>query len=96
MKRRERYDGRKRLAAAVICRAISDAQGDVEPNAKPGTLAAEHIEREARRFLRGGMLPWADMLDTDIEKMRTVGRELAEKAKNRREKKNQNISKYRP
>ena len=39
------------------------------------------------------MLPWADMLDADIEKMRTVGRELAEKAKKRREKKNQNFSK---
>ena len=93
MKKRKRYDGYKRLAAAVICRAISDAQGDVVLNVRRGSLAAERIEREAQRFLRGGMLPWADMLDADIEKMRTVGRELAEKAKKRREKKNQNFSK---
>ena len=77
----------------MICRAISDAQGDVVLNVRRGSLAAERIEREAQRFLRGGMLPWADMLDADIEKMRTVGRELAEKAKKRREKKNQNFSK---
>ena len=93
MKKRERYDGYKRLAAAVICRAISDAQGDVVLNVRRGSLAAERIEREAQRFLRGGMLPWADMLDSDIEKIRTVGRELAEKAKKRREKKNQSLSK---
>ena len=93
MKKRERYDGHKRLAAAVICRAISDAQGDVEPNAKPGTLAAEHIEREAQRFLQGTMLPWSDMLDADIEKMHKVGRKFGEKAKKRREKKNQSLSK---
>ena len=81
MKSRERYDGYKRLAAAVICRAISDAQGDVGPNAKLGSLTAEHIEQEAQRFLQGGMLPWSDMLDIDIAKVHNVGRKFAEKRK---------------
>ena len=63
------YDPWKRLAAAVIYRAVLDATGHMHPPIKRGSLRAERMQREAQKFLQGSMLPWSEMLDIDSEKL---------------------------
>ena len=75
------YDPYKRLAAAVIRRAVLDARGQVHPPIKRGSFRAERMQREAQKFLQGSMLPWSEMLDIDSEKLHKVGRNFAEKRK---------------
>ena len=50
---RSQFDGRRRLAAAVLVQAVKDAESH-----------ENYCERAAaRRFLQSAMRPWAEMLD---------------------------------
>mgnify|MGYP006408607735 FL=1 len=69
MTRRANYNPYKRLAAAVIHRAILDAKGQVPPAYGNGKYIVENTIKEAQRFLKGGMRPWSEILDLDDEKM---------------------------
>ena len=75
---RENYDPYKRLAAAVIYRAIQDARGEVSHK----TAHIEHTMEEAQNFLKGGMLPWSEMLDFDKGKVHRIAAEICREDKN--------------
>jgi len=64
-------DPLKNLAAAVVQTAYRDAVGpSVWPKTAKKLNQARRKQREARRWLRGSMMPWSELLDLDFDELR--------------------------
>jgi hypothetical protein len=84
LSKRANYDSYKRLAAAVIHRAILDARGHV-PTAygNKKNIVEETIEN-AHRFLQSEMLPWSEFVDLDGDKIAKLSAKIRRAGKTTR------------